>query len=59
MHDYSEEAIPERDPSYRLPADIEDSPTQRTLRPDTRDRMQVKLERLGMAPGRAAAVAAI
>jgi hypothetical protein len=55
--DYSEEAIPERDPSYRLPgATICDAQTVEHLPAAERLALARCLEQLGMSPARAAAV---
>lgn len=61
--DYSEEAISERDPAFRDWCEFDTSTsgehTTDAATPDLRLRLARCLERLGMAPARAAAVAAL
>jgi hypothetical protein len=58
--DYSEEAIPERDPAYRLPdVTLADSQTLEYLPPSERLALARCLEELGMSPARAAFVASL
>jgi hypothetical protein len=58
--DYSEEAIPERDPSYR-PVDksLYDSPTTEVMSAAARRALARCLEQLGMSAARAAMVASL
>jgi hypothetical protein len=56
--DYNEEAIPERDPAYRLPdGTLCDLQTVEVMSGDTRAALARCLERLGMSSSRAAMVA--
>jgi hypothetical protein len=56
--DYSEEAIPERDPAYRLcEGTLSESQTVEYLPPAERLALARQLEELGMNPARAALVA--
>jgi hypothetical protein len=58
--DYSEEAIPERDPSYQLPVDtLHDSPTIEYMPPAERLALARQLEELGMSHARAMFVASL
>jgi hypothetical protein len=58
--DYSEEAIPERDPAFRLSGGTDDEgPTVEDVSPAVRRYLACRLEQLGMSPGRAAAVASL
>jgi hypothetical protein len=57
-YDYSEEAIPERDPAYRLPDGTDYAePTVEAVSAEERLDLARCLERLGMSPSRAAIVA--
>jgi hypothetical protein len=58
--DYSEEAIAERDPAYRLPAaTLCDVETVEYLPLEERRVLARRLEELGMSPGRVAFVASL
>jgi hypothetical protein len=58
--DYSEEAIPERDPAYRpLDDTICESPTVELMPAEVRLALARELEQLGMNPTRAAMVASL
>jgi hypothetical protein len=58
--DYSEEAIPERDPAYRLLDDtICETPTIEAVPADVRLALARRLEQLGMSSARAAMVASL
>jgi hypothetical protein len=58
--DYSEEAIPERDPAYRTPdGTLYESQTIDALPDAARLALRRQLEALGMNPARAAAVMAL
>jgi hypothetical protein len=58
--DYSEEAIPERDPAFRLPAGTDhEEPTVADLSEEERRSLARVLEELGMSRARAAAVACL
>ena len=58
--DYSEEAIPERDPAYRLPdATLYETRTVEHLPPASRLALARRLQQLGMSPTRAALVASL
>lgn len=58
--DYSEEAIPERDPAFRLSAGtFDDSRTVDELPAAERLALARRLEQLGMSPARAAFVAGL
>jgi hypothetical protein len=58
--DYSEEAIPERDPAYQLPAGtLHESQTVEYLPAAERLALARCLEQLGMNPTRAAMVASL
>ncbi len=58
--DYSEEAIPERDPAYRLPdGTCNDTRTVEQLPAAERLALIRRLEELGMSPARAAFVASL
>jgi hypothetical protein len=57
-HDYSEEAIPERDPAYRpLDDTICETPTIEVVPAEMRLALARYLEQLGMSPARATMVA--
>jgi hypothetical protein len=57
---YSEEAIPERDPAFRLSGGTDDEgPTVEDVSPAVRRYLARRLEQLGMSPARAAAVASL
>jgi hypothetical protein len=56
--DYSEEAIPERDPAYRLPGGTDaGEPTIEAVSIEMRRELARRLEQLGMSTWRAEAVA--
>jgi hypothetical protein len=58
--DYSEEAIPERDPNYRPVSDaLYDSPTTEVLSAEERRELARCLEQLGMNAVRAAVIASL
>ena len=58
--DYSEEAIPERDPAYRLSdGTFDDSQTVEQLPAAERLALARRLEELGMSPARAAFAAGL
>jgi hypothetical protein len=58
--DYSEEAIPERDPGYRTPGGtLHEDQTVDAVPADVRHALRRALEQLGMSPARAAAVASL
>jgi hypothetical protein len=58
--DYSEEAIPERDPAYRLPGGTDDGePTIEAVSPEARRDLARRLQQLGMNCARAAFVASL
>ena len=58
--DYSEEAIPERDPAFRLPGGTDHAePTVEALSAAVRLDLARRLEQLGMSHARAAAVASL
>ena len=58
--DYSEEAIPERDPSYRLPAGTDYEPrTIEEVPAELRNALARRLQQLGMSRARAAFVASL
>jgi hypothetical protein len=58
--DYSEEAIPERDPAYRLPAGtLSETKTVEYISQAERQALIRCLEQLGMSPARAALVASL
>jgi hypothetical protein len=58
--DYSEEAIPERDPAYHLPHGTDnEEPTIEAVSAEGRLDLARRLQQLGMSPGRAAAVASL
>jgi hypothetical protein len=58
--DYSEEAIPERDPAYRmLDGTLSDAQTVDALPRDVRLDLARALEEMGMSPGKAALVASM
>jgi hypothetical protein len=58
--DYSEEAIPERDPAYRPPdGTLYQAQTVDALPAEVRLALRRHLEALGMSPARAAAVASL
>jgi hypothetical protein len=55
--DYAEEAIPERDPSYRLPHGTSyEQPTVEAMSAELRFELTCRLQQLGMSQARAAAV---
>jgi hypothetical protein len=59
-NDYSEEAIPERDPGFRmLDGTLYEGQTVEALSADVRLALRRCLEQLGMSASRAAAVAAL
>jgi hypothetical protein len=59
-HDYSEEAIPERDPGYQLPVGTGcDEATVAAVSPEVRLDLAHQLEQLGMSRARALAVASL
>lgn len=56
--DYSEEAIPERDPAYRLPPGTDyEARTVEAVSAKIRLDLANRLQQLGMSPARAALVA--
>jgi hypothetical protein len=58
--DYSEEAIVERDPAYRLPEGTGcEEPTVEAVSAEVRQDLARRLHELGMSPARAAAVASL
>jgi hypothetical protein len=58
--DYSEEAIPERDPAYRLPyGTLSETQTIEHMSAAKRIALACCLEQLGMSPGRAALMASL
>jgi hypothetical protein len=58
--DYAEEAIPERDPGYRLPhATDYDLPTVEAMSAELGRELVRRLEQLGMSQARAAAVVSL
>jgi hypothetical protein len=58
--DYSEEAIPERDPAYRLPGGtLYETQTVEYISAAKRLALIRSLEQLGMSPARAAMVASL
>jgi hypothetical protein len=58
--DYSEEAIPERDPAYQLPFGTDhEEPTIEAVSAEMRRDLARRLEQLGMSWARAAAVASL
>jgi hypothetical protein len=58
--DYSEEAIPERDPTYRLTdGTLHDSETVEHVPAEVRLALARALEELGMSPSRAALMASL
>jgi hypothetical protein len=58
--DYSEEAIPERDPAYSLPSgNVSAEATMEAVSPETRLELTRRLEQLGMSRVRALAVASL
>jgi len=58
--DYSEEAIPERDPAYRMSAGtLCEEPTVEAMPAEVRLALRRRLEQLGMSAVRAAAVASL
>ena len=58
--DYSEEAIPERDPAYRTPGGtLYEAQTVDAMPADVRLALARCLEQLGMSAGRAAMVASL
>jgi hypothetical protein len=58
--DYSEEAIPERDPAFQLPGGTDSQePTVEVVSAAMRLDLVHRLVQLGMSPSRAAAVAAL
>ena len=60
LQDYSEEAIPERDPAYRLPvATWYEEETIEVVTAEKRLDMARRLQLLGMSRARAAAVASL
>jgi hypothetical protein len=59
-HDYGEEAIPERDPAYRLPPGTDyESRTIEAVSAEIRADMARRLQELGMSRSRAALVASL
>jgi hypothetical protein len=59
-HDYAEEAIPERDPAYRLPPGTDyESRTIEAVSAEIRADMARRLQELGMSRARAALVASL
>jgi hypothetical protein len=59
-NDYSEEAIPERDPAYRLPPGTDnEEATIAAVSAEVRLDLARRLEQLGMSRARAAAVASL
>jgi hypothetical protein len=58
--DYSEEAIPERDPAYHLPDGTDfGGQTVEVVSAETRSDLARRLQQLGMSHARAAAVASL
>jgi hypothetical protein len=58
--DYSEEAIPERDPAYRLPSGTDnEEPTIEAVSAEVRRELARRLQQLGMSRARAAAVVSL
>jgi hypothetical protein len=58
--DYSEEAIPERDPAYRtLDATLYEAQTVEDMPAEVRRALARSLEQLGMCPSRAALVVSL
>ena len=58
--DYSEEALPERDPAYRLPdGTLSDGQTVEEMPSHVRQELARRLEQLGMNPAKAAMVASL
>jgi hypothetical protein len=58
--DYSEEAIPERDPAYHLPHGTDnEEPTIEAVSAEVRLELARRLQQLGMSRSRAAAVASL
>jgi hypothetical protein len=58
--DYSEEAIPERDPAYRLPAGTDyQGPTVEAVSPAERLELERCLRQLGMSEARSVFVASL
>jgi hypothetical protein len=58
--DYSEEAIPERDPAYNLPCGTDNAePTIEALSAEGRRELARRLQQLGMSRARAAVVASL
>jgi hypothetical protein len=56
--DYSEEAIPERDPTFQLPSDTDcQAPTVEVVSAEARLDLARRLEQLGMSRTKAAALA--
>jgi len=59
-NDYSEEAIPERDPAFRLPGGTDyEQPTVDALSAAMRQDLASRLVQLGMSRARAAAMASL
>jgi hypothetical protein len=59
-HDYGEEAIPERDPAYRLPPGTDyEARTIEAVSAEVRADMARRLQELGMSRARAALVASL
>lgn len=59
-HDYSEEAIPERDPAYRLPVGTGcEQATVEAVSTEVRRELARRLQELGMSPARATFVASL
>jgi len=58
-HDYSEEAIPERDPAYDLPVGTGSEPTVTVVSAEVRREMARRLQELGMSRARATLVASL
>jgi hypothetical protein len=58
--DYSEEALPERDPAYRLPdGTLSEGQTVEEMPSHVRQELARRLEQLGMNPAKAAMVASL
>jgi hypothetical protein len=58
--DYSEEAIPERDPTFQLPCDTDyQAPTVEVVSAEARLDLARRLEQLGMSRTKAAALASL
>ena len=58
--DYSEEAIPERDPAYRLPNDSQNQePTMDIVSTETRLELARCLQQMGMSRAKASALASL